>query len=90
MSPQQPQSAYVDEAGRLVLPPEVAARHGLRPGAQVQLVDDPTGIVVRRPATHLAKVYVEPTSGCNREAGRITATEECSATKVSHSAGNVN
>ncbi len=55
----------VDENGRLVLPPEVAAAHGLAPGARVRL--DPEGNHVRlhRPVTHLTKVYVEPTTQCN-------------------------
>src|SRR5574337_555467 len=37
MSVQPKWRAEVDEAGRLIVPPEVAARYGLKPGAQVQL-----------------------------------------------------
>ena len=37
--------AYVDEQGRLVLPPEVAAQSGLVPGAQ-----DAAGTDAQRPA----------------------------------------
>ncbi len=57
--------AHVDEQGRLVLPPEVAARLGLVPGAQVRLEDTANGLRLHRPVTHLAKVYIEPTDNCN-------------------------
>lgn len=64
--------AYVDEEGRLILPPEVATHYGLRPGAQVDLeVADPrqgkdtNTLRLRRPVTHLAKLYIEPTARCN-------------------------
>jgi MoaA/NifB/PqqE/SkfB family radical SAM enzyme len=57
--------AHVDEQGRLVLPPEVAAKLGLTPGAQVRIEASPNGLRLHRPVTHLAKVYVEPTDHCN-------------------------
>jgi MoaA/NifB/PqqE/SkfB family radical SAM enzyme len=57
--------AYVDEQGRLVLPPEMAARFGLAPGAQMRLEESSQGLRLHRPVTQLAKVYVEPTDGCN-------------------------
>lgn len=57
--------AYVDEQGRLVLPPEIAARLGLVPGAQMRLEESSQGLRLHRPVTQLAKVYVEPTDGCN-------------------------
>jgi MoaA/NifB/PqqE/SkfB family radical SAM enzyme len=59
--------AQVDEEGRLVLPPEVASRYGLVPGAQVRLDEGANGLHLRRPVTQLAKVYVEPTNQCNLE-----------------------
>lgn len=52
----------VDEDGRLVLPPELVRKLGLRPGDTVPLDQEPNSIRVRRPVRHLAKVYVEPTS----------------------------
>jgi len=55
----------VDDQGRLVLPPEVAEHYGLRPGARVRLEEDGNRVRLHRPATHLAKVYVEPTNRCN-------------------------
>jgi hypothetical protein len=33
----------VDDEGRLVLPPEVAARYGLRPGAQLRIDEEANG-----------------------------------------------
>ncbi len=62
---QQTQWAEVDEQGRLVLPPEVAERFGLVPGAKVRLEDSANTVSMHRPVTHLAKIYVEPTSLCN-------------------------
>jgi radical SAM protein with 4Fe4S-binding SPASM domain len=58
-------TAIVDEAGRLVFPPEVVADLGLLPGTKIRLEKTPAGAALRRAATHLAKVYVEPTSRCN-------------------------
>lgn len=57
--------AYVDEQGRLVLPPDMAARFGLVPGAHMRLEESVQGLRLHRPVTQLAKVYVEPTDGCN-------------------------
>lgn len=57
----------VDEEGRLVLPPELARQYGLVPGARVRIESMANELRVRRPATHLAKVYIEPTNSCNLE-----------------------
>lgn len=57
--------AYVDEASRLVLPPQMATQLGLRPGAQVRLEEVKNGLKLHRPVTHLAKIYIEPTDDCN-------------------------
>ena len=57
--------AEVDEQGRLVLPPEVAARYGLEPGARARLDMDSNSVRLHRPVTHLAKLYIEPTNFCN-------------------------
>ncbi len=59
--------AQVDDAGRLILPPEVAARYGLRPGAQLRIDQETNGLRLQQPVTRLAKVYVEPTNICNLE-----------------------
>ena len=59
------QIGHVDEAGRLVLPPDVAARLGLRPGAAVMMELDDHVLRLFRSTAALAKVYVEPTNACN-------------------------
>jgi MoaA/NifB/PqqE/SkfB family radical SAM enzyme len=60
-----PLIAGVDAEGRLVVPAELAARLGLKPGASVLLDEETNSFRVRRPVAQLAKVYVEPTSRCN-------------------------
>jgi len=55
----------VDEQGRLVLPLEVAEHYGIQPGTQMRLKESSKNLHLQRPITHLAKVYVEPTSRCN-------------------------
>jgi len=57
--------ATVDEAGRLVVPPELTTRLGFVPGAQVWLDEEAFGGFLHRPVTQLAKIYIEPTSRCN-------------------------
>ncbi len=57
--------AYVDPEGRLVLPPELSARYGLRPGARVRLDDGSDVLRLRPPVGHLGKLYVEVTNRCN-------------------------
>jgi MoaA/NifB/PqqE/SkfB family radical SAM enzyme len=57
--------ADVDESGRLVLPGEVVNKYGLKPGTKIRIEDNANGMHLRRPVTHLARVYIEPTSRCN-------------------------
>ncbi len=57
--------AEVDENGRLIVPPEVAAQFGLHPGAKVRLDEGHNLIRIHRPVTQLTKVYIEPTVECN-------------------------
>lgn len=57
--------ADVDEAGRLVLPQELAKQYGLNPGTRVHIGNNASGLYLRRPVTHLAKIYIEPTNRCN-------------------------
>ena len=59
------QIVHVDEAGRLVLPPDVRARLGLRTGAPVMLEEGDHVVRLFRSVTDLAKIYVEPTNACN-------------------------
>lgn len=57
--------AEVDEEGRLVFPSELISQFDLKPGTRVRLDVDAEGLCLRRPVTHLAKVYIEPSSQCN-------------------------
>jgi sulfatase maturation enzyme AslB (radical SAM superfamily) len=57
--------AVVDENGRLILPEETKASLGLVPGTEILLENTARGTTLRRSPTHLAKVYIEPTSRCN-------------------------
>lgn len=57
--------AEVDQQGRLVVPPELVERYGLRPGARLRIDDEANNLRLHRPITQLAKVYIEPTSRCN-------------------------
>lgn len=65
MSEIQTHWAEVDERGRLVIEPDIAARYGLAPGARVRLDLDTNSVRLHRPVTHLAKLYIEPTNWCN-------------------------
>jgi MoaA/NifB/PqqE/SkfB family radical SAM enzyme len=60
-------SAAIDQAGQLQLPAELASQFGLKPGARILLEKRGNGLYLRRPVTHLAKVYIEPTNRCNLE-----------------------
>jgi len=57
--------AWVDDNGNVVLPRQIADRYGLRPGVKLLIEDGGDSIRLRRPVTHLAKIYIEPTNACN-------------------------
>ncbi|HEX3051877.1 MAG TPA: radical SAM protein [Aggregatilineaceae bacterium] len=57
--------AFVDEDGRLILPPDVASRLGFVPGTPIQFDEEGHGLRLRRAVTRVAKVYIEPTNCCN-------------------------
>jgi MoaA/NifB/PqqE/SkfB family radical SAM enzyme len=59
--------AVVGSDGRIILPPEVAGRYGLRPGTELWVGEMGDGLKLSLPASYLAKVYVEPTNRCNLE-----------------------
>lgn len=56
--------AEVEGDGRLVLPPELLSRYGLKAGARIRVDEDASGFRVAH-ATRLAKLYIEPTNECN-------------------------
>lgn len=64
MKPNKDLYAQVDGEGRLVLPPELASRYGIKPGVRVRVHEGTNGLHVCRPA-RLAKLYIEPTNQCN-------------------------
>jgi MoaA/NifB/PqqE/SkfB family radical SAM enzyme len=55
----------IDDAGRLIVPPELAVKYGLKPGTRVHVGNNGNGLHLRRPVTHLARIYIEPTNRCN-------------------------
>jgi MoaA/NifB/PqqE/SkfB family radical SAM enzyme len=57
--------AYVDEAGRLVLPAEVVGRLSLTAGEQVVLEEHQDALTLLPPVTALRRIYVELTNQCN-------------------------
>ena len=57
--------AEVDENGRLILPAEFSQTFGLEPGVRLRLDKENNTFRLHRPVTHLAKIYIEPTTLCN-------------------------
>jgi MoaA/NifB/PqqE/SkfB family radical SAM enzyme len=57
--------AEVDENGRLILPAEFSQAFGLDPGVRLRLDKENNTFRLHRPVTHLAKIYIEPTTHCN-------------------------
>ena len=64
MNYDNPDPMEVDEAGRLVLSPELASRYPIKPGGRVRVGGSQSGLKVQLPS-HLAKIYIEPTNQCN-------------------------
>jgi MoaA/NifB/PqqE/SkfB family radical SAM enzyme len=63
----QESEAIVDSEGRLILPPEMAKKFGLHPGAIVRVDSGAGQLRLSRPVSQLAKVYIEATNRCNLE-----------------------
>ncbi len=55
----------VDETGRLIIPAEIAAQYGLKPGARVLFEREAQGVRLHQPVNHLTKLYIEPSGRCN-------------------------
>jgi len=55
----------INYEGRLILPPDLARRYGLIPGAKIRIEGNANRLTILRPVTQLAKVYIEPTNRCN-------------------------
>jgi MoaA/NifB/PqqE/SkfB family radical SAM enzyme len=54
-----------DDQGNIVVPPIIAQKFGLKPGTSLLLEEIDDEMILRRPVSHLAKVYIEPTNKCN-------------------------
>lgn len=65
MSNQAVNWAEVDEQGRIILPPHIANLHGIQPGTRLRIDGDLRNLRLHRSATHLTKLYIEPTDICN-------------------------
>ena len=65
MNQKQLAKARIDEDGRMIFPPEIASRFGIKPGTEIHLDEGSNEIRLLRPTTHLAKIYIEPTNLCN-------------------------
>jgi MoaA/NifB/PqqE/SkfB family radical SAM enzyme len=59
--------ALVDGNGNLKIPPEIAREMGLVSGSRVKLGRIGDRLVLHRPVSEIARVYVEPTTRCNLE-----------------------
>jgi MoaA/NifB/PqqE/SkfB family radical SAM enzyme len=55
----------IDEQGRLVIPPDVAARLHLKPGQAVPFTQDGLGLSLSSSLDYLGRIYIEPTNNCN-------------------------
>lgn len=51
--------------GSVTIPPELARSYGLVPGASARVDVQENGFTVRRSTSHLARIYLELTNGCN-------------------------
>jgi MoaA/NifB/PqqE/SkfB family radical SAM enzyme len=58
-------SLSIDEQGRLVLSPDIAARLHLQSGQPVPFTLDSSGLHLSFPLDHLERIYIEPTNHCN-------------------------
>ena len=59
--------ATIDDEGRLVLPAEIVKQYELRKGTKILVKTKADGLYLYQPATHLSKIYIEPTNHCNLE-----------------------
>jgi len=65
----------VDENGRIILPAALARQCGLNPGTKARIGTNASGLYVRHPPTHLARIYIEPTNRCNLNC--VTCMRNC-------------
>lgn len=58
-------SVRVNDDGTVTISPELARSYGLTPGATARAEAHGNTLVIRRPPSHLNRVYIELTSECN-------------------------
>ena len=66
MNSHKPDYIEVDEAGRLLLPPELISRYTFKPGSRLRINENQSNLYIHLPS-RLAKLYIEPTNQCNLE-----------------------
>jgi len=54
----------IDKAGRLIIPAEMAAQFGIKPGTRVRINENQNNLQLQFPS-RLSKLYIEPTNLCN-------------------------
>jgi len=57
--------AEIDARSRIIVPKEILKQYGIRQGDKLLLSEEPAGIKLHQPITHLKKIYIEPTNKCN-------------------------
>jgi MoaA/NifB/PqqE/SkfB family radical SAM enzyme len=57
--------AQVDKEGRILVSSQLASHLGIKPNTHVYFDEIRNGLYLLRPATQLAKLYIEPTNLCN-------------------------
>ena len=60
----KPVFVEVADDGSLVVPPTLARRFGLTPGARLRVEEHDQHLLLHRPITHLNRLYIEPTNDC--------------------------
>jgi MoaA/NifB/PqqE/SkfB family radical SAM enzyme len=65
MGNQRKHHIHTDAEGNLIIPPDVSSKFGLGPGVNLIMDEVDHELILRQPVSHLAKVYIEPTSKCN-------------------------
>lgn len=55
----------IDSEGRIILPDNLKTRYGISPGEELLIEEGRDSFLLHSPLSRLARIYVEPTNGCN-------------------------
>ena len=66
------QRTLVNDDGNPVIPADVARQYGIRPGRELFLDEKDDGIFLRRPISHLAKIYTNQLAIAISPAGLVS------------------